>query len=132
VGYLDVHAMGTFEAELGIEEADMIINDAMEEIMSDLADAEAIVIDARFNQGGYDTIGYAVASWFSTKTKVVSQKKAVFDGGWTALQDITINVNFHLPVTRRRRISPSCGRKFATSGRRQFGNVDALDRCVSQ
>lgn len=90
VGYLDVHAMGTFEAELGIEEADMIINDAMEEIMSDLADAEAIVIDARFNQGGYDTIGYAVASWFSTKTKVVSQKKAVFDGGWTALQDITI------------------------------------------
>src|SRR5690606_18758438 len=90
VGYLDVHAMGTFEAELGIEEADVIINDAMEEIMSELADAEAIVIDARFNQGGYDTIGYAVASWFSTKTKVVSQKKAVFDGGWTALQDITI------------------------------------------
>lgn len=90
VGYLDVHAMGTFEAEVRIEEADILINDAMEEIMSDLEDAEAIVIDARFNQGGYDTIGYAVASWFNTKTKVVSQKQAVFDGSWTALQDIKV------------------------------------------
>ena len=90
VGYLDVHAMGTFEAELGIEEADVIINDAMEEIMSDLADAEAIVIDARFNQGGYDTIGHAIASWFNSKSKVVSQKQAVFEDSSTSLQYITI------------------------------------------
>jgi hypothetical protein len=90
VGYLDVHAMGTFEAEIGIEEADIIINDSMLEIMSELRDAEAIVVDARFNQGGYDTIGYAIASWFNNKTSVLSQKKAVFDDGWTELQDITI------------------------------------------
>jgi len=90
VGYLDVHAMQTYEAEVSVEEADVIINDAMAEIMNDLKDADAIVIDARFNEGGYDTIGYAIGSWFNTKTKVVSQKKAVSDGGWTALQDITI------------------------------------------
>ncbi len=90
IGYLDVHAMGTYEAEIGIVEADKLVHEAMEKVMDDLRGADAIIVDARFNEGGYDTIGYAIASWFNSEARVVSQKQAVFDGGWTELLDIEL------------------------------------------
>ncbi|MFI4937223.1 MAG: S41 family peptidase [Candidatus Berkiellales bacterium] len=40
-----------------------------------------IVIDARFNQGGEDTIGLAVANRFSHEAKLISSVQTYYDGG---------------------------------------------------
>lgn len=90
VGYIDVHAMGSYEAEISITEADALVHETMEQVMTELGDAKAIVVDARFNEGGYDTVGYAIAAWFNDEERVVSRKKARLDDGWTSLQDIAI------------------------------------------
>lgn len=91
VGYLDIHQMSTFEANLSISEATSQIRAAMKEVMEDLSSAEAIIIDVRFNQGGYDTIGYEVASFFNDEARVVSQKRARDGEDLTQLQDISID-----------------------------------------
>lgn len=90
IGYLDVHRMSTFEADLSIPEATAQIRAAMKVVMEDLSSAEAIIIDVRFNQGGYDTIGYEIASFFNDEARVVSRKRARDGDGLTSLQDIGI------------------------------------------
>lgn len=90
IGYLDVHQMSTFEADLSIPEATVEIRAAMQAVMADLSSAEAIIIDVRFNQGGYDTIGYEIASFFNDEARVVSQKRARDGEDLTRLQDISI------------------------------------------
>lgn len=90
IGYLDVHQMSTFEVDLSIPEATGEIRAAMKEVMADLSSAEAIIVDVRFNQGGYDTVGYEIASFFNDETRVVSQKRARDGDRLTPLQDISI------------------------------------------
>jgi carboxyl-terminal processing protease len=75
---------------LSIPEATGEIRAAMKEVMADLSSAEAIIVDVRFNQGGYDTIGYEIASFFNDEARVVSQKRARDGDRLTPLQDISI------------------------------------------
>ncbi|MEL6761682.1 MAG: S41 family peptidase [Myxococcota bacterium] len=89
IGYLNVLEMGSGR-EVTIPEMQVLVDETMYEVMSDLADAEQIVVDVRFNQGGMDTLGYAIAGWFTQERTLVSRKRAVFDGGWTDSEDIYV------------------------------------------
>lgn len=90
VAYLDVHAMATSEAEFTIPEAIELTDETMEQVMDDLKGARAFIVDARFNEGGMDTMGYAIAGWFSDKSRTVSKKRAWLGDEWGPYQDITI------------------------------------------
>jgi len=90
IAYLDVHSMATDQAEFTIPEAIELTDETMEDVMEDLQGARAFIVDARFNQGGMDTIGYAIAGWFSNKSRLVSQKRAWLGEQWGPYQDITV------------------------------------------
>ncbi len=66
------------------------IDDVMGQVMTDLGTADKIVIDARFNQGGRDTMGYAIVGWFTDTDVLVARKRAVAPGGWTEEQEIFV------------------------------------------
>ncbi|TPV96671.1 MAG: S41 family peptidase [Myxococcales bacterium FL481] len=91
VGYLNVHEMGAPDAgDLPIPEMLVAIDEAMALVMADLASARKIVVDVRFNQGGRDTMGYAIAGWFTSESVLVSRKRAYDDGRWTPDQDVVV------------------------------------------
>ncbi len=100
VGYLDVHEMAyPTDDPPTIPQMQQEIDDVMTVVMSDLAGADRIIIDARFNQGGRDTMGYAIAGWFTPDEVLVSRKRAVFDGDWTEEQDIHVDPRGPMPFT---------------------------------
>ena len=67
-----------------------MIDEAMSQAMHDLAGARAFIVDVRFNQGGMDTIGYAIAGWFTAESRLVSRKRAWLGDAWGSRQDITV------------------------------------------
>ncbi|MGH1346177.1 MAG: S41 family peptidase [Nannocystales bacterium] len=91
VAYLDVHEMAFSDgAELTIPQMQDEVDTTMALVMEDLGGAEAFVIDARFNQGGRDTMGFAIAGWFTDEEVIVARKRAVDQGGWTEDQDVFV------------------------------------------
>jgi carboxyl-terminal processing protease len=67
-----------------------MVDTAMREVTTDFADADGLVIDIRFNQGGSDSMGYALVSWLTENPVLVARKRAVYDGAWTELQDVYV------------------------------------------
>src|SRR5690606_30799103 len=66
IGYLDLHEFYyPFEEEPRIAELREMVDEAMLEMTTEFADAEALVIDIRFNQGRSDSMGYAIVSWLT-------------------------------------------------------------------
>lgn len=47
----------------------------MQAALSDLDNSDALIIDLRFNGGGYDNISLKIASYFSDKTQTIGTKK---------------------------------------------------------
>lgn len=90
VAYLDVHAMASYEVEATVPEAIELIDEAMSQAMDDLVGARAFVVDVRFNEGGMDSIGYAIAGWFSAEPQLVSKKRAWLGKAWGPYQDIVV------------------------------------------
>ncbi len=100
IGYLDVHEMGSPDAgELTIPDMLVQIDEAMAQMQRDLLGAEAIIVDIRFNQGGRDTMGYAIAGWFTDTDVLVSRKRATHLGGWTAEQEVWVRPRTDTPFT---------------------------------
>lgn len=91
IAYLDVHAMGSYEVSLSIVEATAVIDEAMARVMRDLGDAEGFIVDVRFNEGGLDSIGYAIAGWFASEAQLISRKRSFIDGEWSAALDIHVS-----------------------------------------
>lgn len=91
IGYLELHEFYyPFDEEPSIREIRAMVDDAMVDVTTDLHDARAVVIDIRFNQGGSDSMGYAIVSWLTEAAVLVARKRAAHDGGWTKLQDVVV------------------------------------------
>ena len=52
------------------------IRKTMEEVMGDLADTDALILDVRFNGGGKDEVGLEIMRFFNRKEQIVFSKKA--------------------------------------------------------
>lgn len=59
------------------------IKNIMNEVMNDLSDKDAIIIDVRFNGGGKDEVGLEVLRHFNDKKQLVFTKKAKLGNGFT-------------------------------------------------
>lgn len=77
VGYIMLSALGGFNGDDGkVAEDFSQAKAAFEVMMADLADTDAIIIDNRFNGGGYDDIGSELVRYFLKKPQAVLQKQA--------------------------------------------------------
>ncbi|MCB0462388.1 MAG: S41 family peptidase [Flavobacteriaceae bacterium] len=59
------------------------IKSIMNEVMNDLSDKDAIIIDVRFNGGGKDEVGLEILRHFNDKKRLVFTKKARLGEGYT-------------------------------------------------
>ncbi|QRK10899.1 S41 family peptidase [Archangium violaceum] len=99
VGYIHIAAMAGFSEGEQEEEVDAeAAGRAMDEALAALADKEALVIDVRFNIGGYDSTSLAIASRFADRERLAFTKKTRAGEGFT----------------------PSREYRFAPAGARQF------------
>ena len=77
IGYLQINAMQFYadaEEATDIEELEAAIA-VMKLALSDLANTEKLIIDIRFNRGGYDPISLAFASHFSEQAGVAYNRQ---------------------------------------------------------
>ena len=76
VGYIMLSALGGFnQNDTGVGDDFNQAEAAFKRMMADLADTDAIIIDNRFNGGGYDDIGSALVRYFLNKPQAVLQKQ---------------------------------------------------------
>lgn len=75
VGYIQILGFGDYVREGGlsasVDEAHRVMNEALK----DLDGAEAIIVDASQNRGGYDVLARAVASHFTVEKQVVYRSR---------------------------------------------------------
>ncbi|WP_215395868.1 serine hydrolase [Rheinheimera oceanensis] len=77
VGYILLGALGGFAAgESDVAGDYNLATAAFQAMMADLAGTDAIIIDNRFNEGGYDDIGSELVRYFLTQPQTVLQKQA--------------------------------------------------------
>lgn len=89
VGYLHVASMRAGTVDL--TERLRRIDEGMKRALSDLARARVIIVDARFNTGGYDAVALRIAGYFTAQRRLAFTKKAVVSGGYTEPQSIYID-----------------------------------------
>lgn len=76
VGYIMLNALADFAAEGSDAAEDFAQAEAaFHSMLSGLAGTDAIIIDNRFNEGGYDDIGSALVRHFLTQPQTVLQKQ---------------------------------------------------------
>ncbi|WP_240223318.1 serine hydrolase [Rheinheimera hassiensis] len=77
VGYIMLGALGGYAADERDVAGDFnLATAAFAAMMADLAGTDAIIIDNRFNEGGYDDIGSELVRYFLTQPQAVLQKQA--------------------------------------------------------
>lgn len=62
----------------------------MAQMLDQFAEVDALVIDARINFGGDDTLGYALASYFTDQTVSIGSKAVYDKGDWHELGALEI------------------------------------------
>lgn len=72
-----------------------MFEETFDRALADLASSARLVLDLRFNPGGFDTVALNLAERFITGEKTAFTKKAVCEGGFTAEQTITVNPSKH-------------------------------------
>lgn len=79
VGYLYIASMAYFSPEAeGLDEAAnlAVIESVMDDVMRDLRDTQALIIDVRKNGGGHDEVSFEIASRFMDQSTLVGSKYA--------------------------------------------------------
>lgn len=85
VGCVVVRAMAGFveDDDAEAEEHLAALDATLDEVMEDLADAKAMVVDVRFNGGGWDSAAMRIANRFADRRRVAFTKKARTETGFT-------------------------------------------------
>jgi C-terminal processing protease CtpA/Prc len=86
VGYVNVASMylGTMPLPTQIDQVDQ----AMTQVIADLGRAKALIVDARFNTGGYDAIALRIIGYLTRERRLAFTKKAVAGSGYTDPQEV--------------------------------------------
>ena len=83
-GYLNIRSMIGF-AEAGGDERDAL-NGALDQILETYEDADALIVDLRFNQGGLDSNARLIADRFADQRRYAFAKQARNGDAFTAPQ----------------------------------------------
>ena len=76
VGYLYIGALDEYSYEDTAETNLALLEPVLDHALSDLSAHEGLVIDLRFNVGGYDLVGLAIAERFADRRRRVLDKRA--------------------------------------------------------
>lgn len=99
IGYLLIASMSDFGGGSALGDYALIM-DAMETIINDLSATQGLVIDVRINNGGYDLVSAAIASYFFDTPTQVYAKQARLGAGREALRPVIIHPNARSTYTR--------------------------------
>lgn len=84
VGYLEVRGMAGFTGKRDAPRAQFAaLATALDRAISELADARAMIVDVRFNGGGWDDASLLIASRFADRRRAAFSKHAVAGDGFT-------------------------------------------------
>ena len=98
VGYINILSLLNFAEEAEAEGA--AIDQAMQQILADWQEVEAIIIDLRFNRGGYDDHARRIASYFAEKRRLAFFKQTRHGDAFTAPQPFYLEPRSDTPFTR--------------------------------
>ena len=73
IGYIAVFGMGGYSYG-NIDAQIETLNDLLDEILAELADTDALILDISFNGGGYDFFGTEIAARFTDKKRLAFSK----------------------------------------------------------
>ncbi len=90
IGYINILEMGGYGTNFSDELA--TLNTVLDTMMTDLkkAGVSKLIIDIRFNSGGYDTVALNMASRFMDKERVSYFKKARLGNGFTENRSFSV------------------------------------------
>jgi carboxyl-terminal processing protease len=91
VGYINTMSMevpSDSGTELPLPRQLQVIEQAMTQIMRDLGGARALIVDARFNDGGYDAVALKIMGSFTREPRLAFAKKAVEGEAYTPTQEV--------------------------------------------
>ena len=90
-GYFRIDSMSGLSEGGGSARDDIeALNEVLDEVLDDLGDLPAMIIDVRNNGGGHDAVAVAIAARFTEERRVFGSKRAYFDGETTTPQDLVI------------------------------------------
>ena len=67
-----------------------VLGRTLDQLMLELQDVDAMIIDMRFNQGGHDAAALKIANRFADKQRLAFTKKAFSNGSFTPQQEIFV------------------------------------------
>ncbi|QXP57272.1 S41 family peptidase [Cellulophaga sp. HaHa_2_95] len=90
IGYFNIANMGGYAP---IKDEITAVNHVMDQVMNDIqqANIDKIIIDLRFNGGGFDGIALEIASRFTSNSRPIFTIKSKSRTGFTEEQAITLN-----------------------------------------
>lgn len=91
IGYLNVLAMeGYAGLEAPLADNLAVLEKAMDQVMEDFRDVDAVIIDVRFNPGGDDAASLLISNRFADQKRLAFTKKAVHGDTFTETQEIYV------------------------------------------
>jgi len=90
-GYLNLRAMAGTSGAIGRPARDLeAVDRAMALVLEDLGAADTLVVDLRFNGGGYDAVALRLAGHLADRKRVAFSKAARQGSGTTGRQAVTL------------------------------------------
>jgi len=92
IGYLNIFIMGDY-AGIRSSRTDSIavLQTTLDQVMEYFRSVEAVVVDVRFNTGGYDENSIMIANRFADRRRLAFTRKAVYGKGFTEKQEFYIH-----------------------------------------
>jgi hypothetical protein len=100
IGYLNIFVMGDY-AGLGASRTDSlaVLETTMDQVMEYFRSVEAVVVDVRFNMGGYDEDSLLIANRFADRRRLAFTQKAVCGEGFTEKQEFYVQPQGNIQFT---------------------------------
>ncbi len=92
IGYLQVNAM-EFSEEDDIDLQLLTLKTQMDSILDSMGDTDGMIIDVRFNEGGYDQFALTLASYFTDQERLVFSKENYNLGNATERKEFFVTPN---------------------------------------
>ena len=92
VAYISIRAMSGYgpTGEDDPEQDIAFIEQFLDQLMPNLADKQAVIIDIRRNGGGFEPVSLAIASRFNAEEQIAFHKKAKFAEGFANQQSVVL------------------------------------------
>lgn len=93
IGYIEIAGMSGYTGSFDLSKMDMEVETAgkgIDNILKDLRNAKAIIVDIRTNGGGLDSISMEIANRFADKKRLGFTKKARLGDGFTETQNLEV------------------------------------------